>query len=317
MRGEKTQDYLVLADEEGQRLDVYLADKSPVLTRSQVKKFIEEGRIAVNEKLTKAGYKVRTGDAIRVIFPPPVSPKIIEPEAIPLNIIYEDEELIVINKDPGMVVHPAPGHCSGTLVNALLYHCQELSGINGDFRPGIVHRLDKDTSGLLVAAKNDRVHQHLARQLKERKMKRGYWALVHGRIKEDEGIINVPLGRHPVVRKKMAVREYGGRPARTRYMVQERFGKYTLVEAFLDTGRTHQIRVHLAYIKHPVVGDPQYGFSKGNNLGLQGQFLHARVLKFQHPLNGQYMHLEAPLPIFFEAILKQLRIIRHEQGDGH
>ncbi len=301
---ETTRTYLVQEDEEGERIDRFLAEKTNSLSRSRIQKLITEGHITVNRKIVKPNYKIKDRDLVKVILPPS-APLRLEPENIPLDIIYEDEGLIVVNKPRGMVVHPAPGNYSGTLVNALLYHCHDLSGINGMLRPGIVHRLDKDTTGLIVAAKSDMVHRELAKQLKERKIKRTYLALVHGNIKEDRGIIDAPLGRHPAERKKMTVLKSGGRTARTCYRVQERFGNYTLVRARLETGRTHQVRVHLAYIKHPVVGDPLYGPRK-NNYGLKGQLLHAQELELYNPVKNEIMKFEAEPPQDFREFLRKI-----------
>lgn len=298
--------YLVAEEEANTRVDVFLTKAQPGgMSRSHVQNLIEEGHVTVNEKNTKSNYKIRGGDRIVLEVPPPAEVAIIA-QAIPLEVLYEDSQLIVINKPRGMVVHPAAGNYEGTLVNALLEHCGDLSGINGVMRPGIVHRIDKDTSGVLMAAKTDRAHLSLARQIKDRAVTRRYIALVHGTIQEESGIIDAPIGRHATDRKKMAVDVKNGKDAITHFRVRERFSAYTLVEARLQTGRTHQIRVHMAYIEHPVVGDPKYGPRKPH-FALEGQFLHARVLGFNHPVSGEYMEFSAPLPPVLEDILAQLR----------
>lgn len=297
--------YNLKADTDGVRLDNFLAQKIDGVSRSYIKKLIDEGRVKVNGQETKPSYKVRKCDQIMVDIPEPQELRI-EPEAIPLDILYEDDHIIAINKPQGMVVHPAPGNYSGTVVNALLYHCgNSLSGINGIIRPGIVHRLDKDTSGVMLVAKSNEAHVRLAQQIKRREMKKIYNAIVLGNIKEEKGTIDVPIGRHPIDRKKMAVIE-GGRNAITHFAVLERFGDYTYVEARIETGRTHQIRVHFAYIKHPVLGDAVYG-PKRQPFNLKGQVLHARLVGFVHPINNVYMEIEAPLPPYFEQLLQKLR----------
>jgi len=290
----------------GKRIDVLLAAIDLGLSRSQAQKLIADGLVLVNGQLTKANYKVRLGDCINIRIPEPQNLAIV-PEAIPLDILYEDRDVIVINKPQGMVVHPAAGNYSGTLVNALLAHCAgELSGINGVIRPGIVHRIDKDTSGVLMVAKNDQAHLKLAAQIKAHSVQRRYLALVYGNIKEERGTINAPIGRHPVDRQKMAVTERLGRHAVTHFTVAERFGDYTLLDVALETGRTHQIRVHMAYIGHPVVGDPKYGPVK-NHFALPGQFLHAYLLGFIHPTTGEYLEFTAPLPPVMAQVLQRLR----------
>ena len=292
----------------GQRLDKFLTDKIPDLSRSFLQEIIKSGQVKVDGQNIKPNYRLKTGQEVDVSIPPPRRISL-EPENIELNIIYQDDDIAVINKPQGMVVHPAPGNYSGTLVNALLYHCDQLSGINGKIRPGIVHRIDKDTSGLLVIAKNDRAHHHLARQIAERSIKRVYWAVVENNIVEDEGTIDAPIKRHPVHRKKMAVIPGpGSRKAVTHFRVLERFGEYTLVEARLETGRTHQIRVHMSYIQHPIVGDTVYG-SKKQKFDLIGQALHAKMLGLVHPTSGEYMEFNAPLPSYFDELLKKLRNI--------
>lgn len=290
--------------ESGVRLDKYLAQKIEGLTRSYIQKLLNEGAVSVNGSKTKASYKVQTGDEIVLEEPDPVE-LAVEPENIPLDIYYEDDDVIVVNKPRGMVVHPAEGNYSGTLVNALLYHCRNLSVINGVMRLGIVHRIDKDTTGLLMVAKNNAAHNNLAKQLKEHSVVRRYIALVHGNIPYDRGTIDAPIGRDAHDRQKMAVTEKNSKAAVTHFTVKRRYGQYTLVECRLETGRTHQIRVHMAYIKHPVVGDPKYG-GKSKNFNLQGQLLHAAVLGFNHPKTGKYMEFTAPLPEDFVAVLNSL-----------
>ncbi|HAA64734.1 MAG TPA: RNA pseudouridine synthase [Thermoanaerobacter sp.] len=290
-------------EDEGKRIDVFLAAELDY-TRSYIKKLIVDGLVFVNGKTVKPSYKVKENDEV-VVNIPEVEKIDVMPENIPLDILYEDDDIIVISKPQGMVVHPAPGNYSGTLVNALLYHCKNLSGINGILRPGIVHRLDKDTSGVMVVAKNDKAHISLSNQIKERSVFKKYVAIVEGVIKDEEGKIEAPIGRHPVDRKKMAVIE-DGRYALTLYKVLERFKENTLVEAVIKTGRTHQIRVHMAYIGHPVVGDHVYGFKK-QKFKLEGQALHSRVLGFIHPTKGVYMEFEAPLPEYFKKLIEILR----------
>jgi 23S rRNA pseudouridine1911/1915/1917 synthase len=287
------------------RLDVFLNDKMSDMSRSQLQKLIEEKNITINEVNVKSNYKVKPGDIISIVIPEPIRLEI-DPEDIDIEILYEDEDLAVINKAQGMVVHPGAGNYSGTLVNALLARCNNLSGINGVIRPGIVHRIDKDTSGILVIAKNDASHRSLAEQIKQHSVKRVYIALVEGKIKNDTGTIDLPIGRHHTERKKMAVVREGGRNAVTHFRVLERFKDSTLVEARLETGRTHQIRVHMAYIGHPLVGDPLYGFKK-QKFNLKGQALHAAVLGFIHPISGEYMEFSAPIPNYFNNIINILR----------
>lgn len=293
-------------DEIGKRIDVYISSFRDDLSRSQVQKLIENGKITINGKETKNNYKLHKNDIIEIEIPDP-EPLDIVPEDIPLDICYEDKDIIIINKPQGMVVHPAPGHYSGTIVNAIMYHCgDDLSGINGCMRPGIVHRIDKDTSGIIVIAKSDSAHKSLAEQLACHSITRKYYAIVTGNLKEDTGTIDKPVGRNPKDRKKMAVVE-GGRRAVTHYKVLERFGgKYTLIEAQLETGRTHQIRVHLASIGHPLLGDTVYGSEK-QPFKLQGQVLHAKVLGFIHPSTGEYVEFESPLPEYYEKLILKLR----------
>ncbi|NFA60759.1 RluA family pseudouridine synthase [Clostridium sporogenes] len=286
------------------RLDLYLSKTFEDKSRSYLQGIIEEGNVLVNNNKKKRNYKLKVGDNIEVNIP---APKLlqIEPENIDLDIVYEDKDLIVVNKPQNMVVHPAPGVYSGTLVNALLNHCKDLSGINGVARPGIVHRIDKDTSGVLVVAKNDKSHNNLAVQFKEHSISRVYMALVEGIIKDKEGTIEAPIGRHPVDRIKMAVVK-DGRHAVTHYKVVERFKNHTLVECRLETGRTHQIRVHMSHIMHPLVGDPVYGYKK-QRFNLKGQMLHAKLLGFIHPTTGEYMEFESSIPEYFKKIIKILR----------
>ncbi|HHV71513.1 MAG TPA: RluA family pseudouridine synthase [Clostridia bacterium] len=300
--------FLVSEEEEKTRIDSYLAAQSQLqLSRSRLQKLIDDGKITVNNKKVKANYKLKKGDLITLSIPPAKEYTAIKPESIPLDILYEDEDLLVINKPQGMVVHPAHGHYSGTLVNALLYHCSDLSGINGVMRPGIVHRLDKDTSGLMLVAKNDYAHLALAEQIKNREVKRKYLAIVFGNVKEDEFTIDAPIGRHPVDRKKMSVTLKNSKPARTRVRVLERYGgNYTLIEASLETGRTHQIRVHMANIGHPVVGDPVYG-PKKQPFKLPGQMLHAAELVFKHPKTGQMLTFKQAIPPIMESLIEKLR----------
>ena len=286
------------------RLDLYLSKTFEDKSRSYLQGIIEEGNVLVNNNKKKRNYKLKVGDNIEVNIP---APKLlqIEPENIDLDIVYEDKDLIVVNKPQNMVVHPAPGVYSGTLVNALLNHCKDLSGINGVARPGIVHRIDKDTSGVLVVAKNDKSHNNLAVQFKEHSISRVYMALVEGIIKDEQGTIEAPIGRHPVDRIKMAVVK-DGRHAVTHYKVVERFKNHTLVECRLETGRTHQIRVHMSHIMHPLVGDPVYGYKK-QRFNLKGQMLHAKLLGFIHPTTGEYMEFESSIPEYFKKIIKILR----------
>lgn len=283
------------------RLDKVCSEIFSDYSRSQIKQLLDGGNITVNGKTEKAKYKVKSGDVIRLEEPETKTLEL-RPENIPLDIVYEDDDVIVINKPQGMVVHPAPGHDEHTLVNALLYHCP-LSTINGTFRPGIVHRIDKDTSGLLMVAKNDKAHRSLAKQLKDKTNIREYVALVHGRIAEDEGTINAPIGRSLKDRKKQAVVK-DGRNSVTHFEVLKRYRDYTFVKCILETGRTHQIRVHMKYIGHPLVGDPLYGPKK--TIKGNGQFLHAGKLGFVHPTTGKLLIFEAPLPKIFQECLEKL-----------
>ena len=297
--------FVVPEEYEGERIDKYLAVCAETLTRSYVSRLIKAGEVLVDGKPVKASYSVSEGDSVELNIPEAVTPEIL-PEDIPLDILYEDEDVILVNKPKGMVVHPAAGHYSGTMVNALMYHCKDsLSGINGVMRPGIVHRIDMDTTGVLIACKNDFSHNAIAKQLKEHSIKRRYYAIACGNIKEDEGTVDAPIGRHPVDRKRMAVNYEHGKPAVTHYRVIERFGKYTWIECELETGRTHQIRVHMAKIGHPLLGDGVYGGETRKTL--EGQCLHAYVLGFIHPRTGGYMEFSAPLPEYFEKLLNTFR----------
>ena len=292
-------------EDAGSRLDAFLALNLEGKTRSAVQKLMDQGKVLVNGKAGRKNDKVKPGDSIQVEIPEP-EPLELLPQDIPLDIVYEDEHLLVVNKPKGMVVHPAPGNPDGTLVNALLYHCgQSLSGINGVIRPGIVHRIDKDTSGLLMVAKNDLAHQSLAAQIAAHTFTRMYNTVVYGNLKTDEGTISAPIARHPTDRKKMAVVP-GGREAVTHYRALERLPGFTLVECRLETGRTHQIRVHMAHIGHPVAGDPVYG-PKKCIASLNGQCLHARLLGFVHPATGEYMEFDSGLPPYFTDFLEKLR----------
>ena len=302
-----TKEYLVSQEQAGMRIDKYLSEIQEELSRSYLQKLIKSGEVYVNGQAVKSSYKTASGDRISFAVPEAVEPEI-EAEPMDLDILYEDEDLIVLNKPKGMVVHPAAGHYSQTLVNGLMYHCQgELSGINGVMRPGIVHRIDMDTTGVLVVCKNDLAHSGIADQLKVHSITRRYRAIVHGVIKEDSGTVNAPIGRHPVDRKKMAVNYKNGKEAVTHYQVLERFRDFTYVECRLETGRTHQIRVHMASIRHPLLGDEVYGPARTKQfLNLQGQTLHAGVLGFLHPRTGEYMEFTAPLPEYFTHLLATL-----------
>ena len=291
------------AEDAGTRADVFLAAKLGV-SRSNMQKLLEDGRVKRGEKIIKANYKVRAGEIFVVDIPEP-EPIEAVPENIPLDIIYEDDDVVVLNKARGMVVHPAPGNYTGTLVNALLYHCSNLSGINSAIRPGIVHRLDKDTSGIMIVAKNDAAHISLSQQIQSKTAVRTYLAVVRGNIKTDSGTIETQIARDKTDRKKMAVVKEGGRDAITDYEVLERFGKYTLVRCKLRTGRTHQIRVHMEYLGYPLVGDPKYSPMK-TPFGIKGQALHSHTLEFTHPRTGERMKFEAPLPEDMHKIITRL-----------
>lgn len=296
--------HVVSPGEAGLRLDVAVSRFFPAITRSQAQRLIQANQVTVEDEPQKCNYKIRLGQRVVVVILPPVASDAL-PEDIPLTVVYEDSDIVVVNKAAGLVVHPAAGNWRGTLVNALLYHVDGLSGIGGEERPGIVHRLDKDTSGLLVVAKNDFSHAHLVRQLASRTMGREYLALLHGRLRQENGTVDVPIGRHPLRRKEMAVRS-DGRPARTHYEVIEFFAKYTLVKCKLDTGRTHQIRVHMTYIGHPIVGDPVYG-PRRSAFGLSGQLLHAEKLVLVHPRREEKMTFVCGLPPVFADTLARLR----------
>lgn len=290
----------------GIRIDKYLSDKLPEYSRSFIQKLIKENQLNVNDKAIKSNYKLRQGDIVKIIIPE-TEELTIQPENIPLDILYEDDDVLLVNKPQGMVVHPAPGHYTGTLVNALMYHCKDnLSKINGDMRPGIVHRIDKDTSGVLIVCKNNVSHEDIAKQLKDHSITRKYNAIVYNNIKNDKGVIDKPIGRHPVNRKQMAVNPVNGKEAITHYRVLERINQYTYVELQLETGRTHQIRVHMTSVNHPLLGDPVYG-PRNDRFKLKGQVLHARVLGFVHPRTKEYMEFQAPLPNYFTGILNKLR----------
>ncbi len=298
--------FVITEEMEDERIDKCLNTLIDTLSRSYIQKLLAEGNVTVNGKNVKPSYKVCADDEVTLFLPPVVTPDIL-PENIPLSILYEDEDVIVVNKPKGMVVHPAPGHYEGTLVNALLYHCRsDLSGINGVLRPGIVHRIDRDTTGSVIACKNDHAHNEIARQLKEHSIVRKYQAIVHGVIKEDQGTVHTLIGRHPLDRKKMAVVERGGKDAVTHYQVIRRFQNTTFIECVLETGRTHQIRVHMSHLGHPLLGDFVYGPKSSSYNKLQGQTLHAGTLGFVHPSTGEYVETSAPLPEYFQALLNKL-----------
>ena len=295
----------VLESQAGIRIDKFLSDEFPEMSRSYIQKLIKEDQITVNGKRIKANFKVSETDVVVMNEPELKEPDILA-ENIPLDILYEDSDILIVNKPKGMVVHPSAGHYTGTLVNALMYYCKDdLSGINGVMRPGIVHRIDMDTTGSLLVCKNDFAHQHLAEQLKVHSIRRVYHAIVHGVVKEDEGTIDAPIGRHPIERKKMAINHKNGKEAVTHFKVIKRFKNYTYIQCQLETGRTHQIRVHMSSIKHPLVGDNFYGPAK-SPFKLQGQTLHAKILGIEHPRTGEYIEADAPLPEYFVTLLKKL-----------
>lgn len=298
--------FVIKQDVEGERIDKYIASNLSDFSRSYIQKLIKENYVLVNNKSIKSNYKVNTGDNVLLRIPKPKPLDIIS-ENIPLDILFEDNDVIVINKAKGMVVHPAAGHYNGTLVNALLYHCKDnLSGINGVLRPGIVHRIDKDTTGVLIVCKNDKAHIKIAEQLKNHTITRKYIAIVYHNLKNNEGTIDAPIGRHPVERKRMSINKKNGKVAITHYKVLDRLNnKFNCVECRLETGRTHQIRVHMASIHHPLVGDTIYGPSK-DSFDINGQALHARVLGFIHPTTNKYLEFEAPLPDYFKKLLIKL-----------
>ncbi|MED3624297.1 RluA family pseudouridine synthase [Neobacillus thermocopriae] len=296
-------EHTILETQKGDRIDKVISGLNNEWSRTQVQQWIKNGQVLVNGQEVKTNYKCNVGDQIEIQIPEPVELEVV-PEEMDLDIYYEDKDVLVVNKPKGMVVHPAPGHMTGTLVNGLMAHCKDLSGINGVLRPGIVHRIDKDTSGLLMVAKNDLAHESLVNQLVEKSVTRKYKAIVHGVIPHDFGTIDAPLGRDPKDRQSMAVVD-NGKHAVTHFQVLERFKNFTFVECQLETGRTHQIRVHMKYIGYPLAGDPKYGPKK--TLDLNGQALHAGVLGFTHPRTGEYLEFEAPLPKYFEQLIIQLR----------
>lgn len=298
--------FIVEDNYEGERIDKYLSELLENQTRSYIQKLIKDSAVIVNDKVVKANYKISTGDSVEITIPDATVLDIVSQD-IPLDIIFEDDDILIVNKPKGMVVHPSAGHYEGTLVNAIMYHCKDnLSGINGVLRPGIVHRIDMDTTGVLVICKNDNAHLSLTEQLKEHSITRRYRAIVHNYVKEDEGKVEGSIGRHPTDRKRMAINVKNGKEATTHFRVLERLGNYSYIECELETGRTHQIRVHMASINHPLLGDSIYGPAKGP-FHLQGQTLHAMVLGFIHPRTGEYVEFEAPLPDYFQKLLFKLR----------
>nr|WP_296044334.1 RluA family pseudouridine synthase [uncultured Blautia sp.] len=302
----ETLNFSITEENSNIRIDRYLAEQCPDLSRSYIQKLVKDGAVFVNNRQIKANYKVQPQDQVILTIPDMQVPDIL-PENIPLDVLYEDQWLLIVNKPKDMVVHPSAGHMEGTLVNAVMAHCGEhLSGINGVLRPGIVHRIDKDTTGALLICKDDTVHRDLAEQLKVHSIKRRYRAIVQGNLKEDQGTVDAPIGRHPTDRKKMAVNYKNGKEAVTHYQVLERFGNATYIECRLETGRTHQIRVHMASLGHPLLGDTIYGSSK-NPYHLQGQALHAMILGFVHPITREYLEFQAPLPEYFIKLLDKLR----------
>ncbi len=298
-----SEEYIVTGGETGMRLDMFVSEMEPGLSRTYVQKLVGQGLVTVNGAEVKSNHRLRDGDRVAVTVPPPAELELL-PEPIPLDVYYEDQDLIVVNKPRGMVVHPAEGNYTGTLVNALLYHCRDLSGINGILRPGIVHRIDKETSGLLMAAKNDLTHEGLAEQLRKHTVTRGYVALAHGLVPHNRSAVDAPIGRNPSDRQRMAVNFRNGKRAVTRYRVLDRKNNFTLLDLRLETGRTHQIRVHMSYIGHPLAGDTRYGPAR-DILGLRGQFLHAYRLGFIHPRTGEYLEFRAPLPEELQIILTE------------
>ena len=303
----KMESFEVEAEQEGERLDKFLSIIYPEFSRAFFQKLIKSKQVSVNETPQKASYCVKIDDIVTVEIPDAVETTI-EPENIPLDILYEDDDVLIVNKPKGMVVHPSAGHYSGTLVNAIMYHCKDtLSGINGEIRPGIVHRIDMDTTGSLIVCKNDEAHVNIAQQIKEHSVNRIYVGIVCGNVKEDSGTVEGAIGRHPIERKKMAINEKNGKPAITHYNVLKRFKNYTYMQFKLETGRTHQIRVHMASIGHPLLGDTLYSSGRLPFKHLQGQCLHAKTIGFIHPKTGEYMEINAPLPEYFEKILRDLR----------
>lgn len=303
MRDFACYDWTIEAEQAGERIDKFLATQSEDWSRTQIQGWIGEGLVTVNDRVVKGNYRLNEEDELLLRVPPPRDCKV-EPEPLPFDIVYEDEDVLVVNKPRGLVVHPAPGHYSGTLVNGLLYHCKDLSGINGVLRPGIVHRIDMDTSGLLMVAKNDRAHLSLSEQLKQHTVTRHYTAIVHGCVEHDKGTIDAPLGRDPRNRQQMAVVLKNGKSAITHFTVLKRFTDYTLVDLQLETGRTHQIRVHMKFIGHPLLGDPKYGGKQdADGIPIQGQALHAGILGFNHPSTGEYLEFTTPLPADMQNVL--------------
>ena len=304
----KTEIFEVMEEQEGERLDKFLSIIYPDTSRSFFQKLIKDNGVLVNDKPEKSSYRMSFEDVVTIHFPDAVETTI-EPEDIPLDILYEDNDLLIVNKPKGMVVHPSAGHFSGTLVNAIMFHCKDsLSGINGEIRPGIVHRIDMDTTGSLIVCKNDASHVNIAEQIKVHSVNRIYEGIVFGNVKEDEGTIEGAIGRHPIDRKKMAINEKNGKPAISHYKVLERFGNYTYMQFKLETGRTHQIRVHMSSIGHPLIGDSLYASGKTAFKNLEGQTLHAKTIGFIHPTSQEYMEFNAPLPEYFEKLLSQLKI---------
>lgn len=298
--------FQISSEQEDERIDKCIASLMDSLSRSYIQKMIREGNVAVNGRPVRQNFRVSADDEVSFFLPEAVEPQIL-PEDIPLDILYEDDDLLVVNKPKGMVVHPAAGHYSHTLVNAVLFHCRgQLSGINGVLRPGIVHRIDKDTTGSVLICKNDAAHRSIARQLKEHSIVRRYRAIVCGSLKEEEGTVDAPIGRDPSDRKKMAINRKNGKEAVTHYRVLQRFSGYTCIECRLETGRTHQIRVHMASLGHPLLGDAVYGPKKSPFSFLEGQTLHAMILGFIHPVTGEYVETCAPLPEYFEHLLRIL-----------
>lgn len=303
----KMESFEVEAEQEGERLDKFLSIIYPEFSRAFFQKLIKSKQVSINETPQKASYCVKIDDIVTVEIPDAVETTI-EPENIPLDILYEDDDVLIVNKPKGMVVHPSAGHYSGTLVNAIMYHCKDtLSGINGEIRPGIVHRIDMDTTGSLIVCKNDEAHVNIAQQIKEHSVNRIYVGIVCGNVKEDSGTVEGAIGRHPIERKKMAINEKNGKPAITHYKVLERFKNYTYMQFKLETGRTHQIRVHMASIGHPLLGDTLYSSGRLPFKHLQGQCLHAKTIGFIHPKTGEYMEYSAPLPEYFEKLLCLLK----------
>ncbi|WP_291237383.1 RluA family pseudouridine synthase [Frisingicoccus sp.] len=298
--------WFVDTDANNMRIDRFISERMADTSRSYIQKLIKDELVTVDSKVVKSNYKVKEGEWVEIVLPEPVSLDI-EAENIPLDILYEDSDVLLVNKPKDMVVHPSAGHVTGTLVNALLYHCKDsLSSINGVMRPGIVHRIDKDTTGILIICKNDKAHNCIAEQLKVHSITRRYHALVWNNVTDDTGTVDAPIGRHPVDRKKMAINHKNGKHAVTHYKVLERFGQYTYIQCELETGRTHQIRVHMASIGHPLVGDPVYGPAK-QPFKTDGQMLHAKVFGFIHPSTNEYMEFETDLPEYFQLILEKLR----------